>query len=145
GPTPISGGSASGGGGRGGKMAGRGQPLPPPGDGGGLDRNPRRRPGKKKSNRPRLGAPRRERLGTNTLETGAKPPVQRTDSLPFQAIGWEAVGMPLADALGPEALAGAFLVTLRTGDIELALLLVIARTAWFEERSRQPIDGNVHR
>src|SRR5581483_2483407 len=110
-----------------------------------LDRQPLGAPGKIKLNRHQFGASCLERLSTHALEAGAKPPAQRAQRLPLQAIGGEAVGMALADPFGAETLAPVLLVALRTRDIELPLVLVIEPPANFEGGPHRPTDVNVYR
>src|SRR5262249_37523961 len=72
-------------------------------------------------------------------------PMQRTQRLPFQPVGREAVGVTLADTLGAQPLAPALLVTLRARKVELPLLLVEGPAARFEEGARGTVDGVIQR
>ena len=71
--------------------------------------------------------------------------MQRAQRLPLEAVDGKAVGVALADALGPQALAPVLLVALRAGEIELALPLVVERAARLEERPRRAVDRDAHR
>ena len=86
----------------------------------------------------------RERLGAHANHAVADTALERTHRLPLKPIFRIAVGMALRDDASAQALPCQIIVTLRAGEIELALSRVEQSLARLIERSHRTIDRDLH-